>query len=301
MEKIGERVVMVDGVMRQTELVHVDRGVIPNDYHCRCEFCTKAIGELRRETGEYYSRLERRKYYAKEEQGEQGHIAKTPLHIARWAVQEFSEQGDWVLDPTMGAGTTAVEAVTQGRNVFGIEIQFTDVINANLKKNCPEGVRAIIVKDDARNIAPYLTGPDHMVPTDANVSLIVNNPPYSGDEGQAGIGKPNYSYKDGLPNLAFLREGKEYDEALLTIYQACVDRLKSGGHMVIGVKDMMRNKKPFMLHQQLAHLILRTGMTFKGAAFLKHHPTTLFINTYEKRYGIPAPMYQTILVFEKPC
>ena len=77
--------------------------------------------------GHGHSRLERRKYYDKAEGGKGGHIAKTPLHVARWAIQQYSKPGDWVLDPTIGAGTTAVEAITQGRNVAGMEIEYGEV------------------------------------------------------------------------------------------------------------------------------------------------------------------------------
>src|SRR5262252_324675 len=274
--------------MEKIEYVNVLKNKkLPDDYHCECDRCRTSLGELRRESGEYYSRLERRKYYAKEEMGEAGHIAKTPLHIARWAVQEFTDPGDWVLDPTMGAGTTAVEALIQGRNAFGVEIQYIDIIKANIAKNMRNGCQALIVKGDARDLKKHANG--------HTFKLVVNNPPYSGDEGQAGIGKPNYSYQDGLPNLAFFREGKGYEEAMLQIYTACAELMEPGGHLVIGVKDMMRNKKPYMLHTQLTEIVLKTGLEFVGTALLKHHPTTLFINTYERRYGVMVPMYQTIV------
>lgn len=42
--------------------------------------------------------------------------------IPNWAIQKFSKEGDTVLDPFMGSGTTAVEAVLLGRNVVGTDI-----------------------------------------------------------------------------------------------------------------------------------------------------------------------------------
>ncbi len=49
--------------MSAGDRVNVIAGQVPADYHCRCEYCAKAIGELRPEDGSYYSRLERRQYY----------------------------------------------------------------------------------------------------------------------------------------------------------------------------------------------------------------------------------------------
>jgi site-specific DNA-methyltransferase (adenine-specific) len=49
------------------------------------------------------------------------HEAKFPLELARRIVLLFSDKGDLVLDPFMGAGTTGLAAVRTGRNFIGIE------------------------------------------------------------------------------------------------------------------------------------------------------------------------------------
>jgi len=38
-----------------------------------------------------------------------------------WLIRTFSKEGDTVLDPTMGSGTTGVAAVLEGRQFVGIE------------------------------------------------------------------------------------------------------------------------------------------------------------------------------------
>lgn len=42
--------------------------------------------------------------------------------IPRWAVDSFSRPGDLVLDPFSGSGTTAVEAILQGRRTIGTDV-----------------------------------------------------------------------------------------------------------------------------------------------------------------------------------
>jgi len=289
--------------------VRIDAGTIPKDYHCRCDYCKKSLGELRPADGSYYSRLERRKYYSPVEKGEGGHIAKTPLHIARWAIQQFTKPGQWVLDPTIGAGTTAVEAITQGRSVAGMEIEFMRVVEANVEKAMVDADRAVdaeIGNGDARNIGEFLNNLKLK-----KFSLVVNNPPYSGDVSMPSPkgklrGKEHrhletkFEYNKELPNLAFLKEGQEYWDTMRTIYTECIKRLDTGGHVVIGVKDMMRNREPFLLHKFFCDLLVGMGLEFVGTAFLKHYPSTLFLNTYEKFYGVVPPLYQTIPVFKKP-
>jgi site-specific DNA-cytosine methylase/DNA modification methylase len=276
----------------------------PNDYHCNCRYCSKFLGELRRDDGSYYSRNDRKRYYSPGEiastKEQVGHIAKTPLHVARWAVQRYARESGFVLDPTVGAGTTLVESVTHGFDAAGIEIQTTEVAKANVRhvrqllSNQTLG-KGRVFKGDARNVRAILKkgGID-------KVSLVINNPPYSGDESQRGLGKSGYEYDKKLANLAFLKEGREYWEAITDIYGVCANLLEPGGRFVVAVKDQMRNKKPDQLHERLAETLESIDLKFEGVALLKHYPGTLHLNTYHLRYGIHPPYYQTIVVFRKP-
>ncbi len=284
------------------EEVQIDKSRWPEDYHCECDLCSEYLGELVRPDGSYYSRNDRKRYYSKEELAstteEAGHIAKTPLHVARWAVQQFSSPGDWVFDPTAGAGTTLVEAVTHSRNAAGIEIQTGEIILENCrhaKKVSESPSQYAVIEGDARKIRQLLN--DSALP---KFELVVNNPPYSGDESQKGLGKKGYEYDRSKDNLAFLNEGPRYYNTLRKIYEECFRRMTPSGHLVIAVKDQMRNKKPDFLHRWLGETILRIEeAAFVGMALLNHYPRTLHLNTYYRRYGVHPPYYQTILVFKK--
>lgn len=295
--------------MSAGEIVHIHERV-PSDYHCDCDYCRKSLGELAPIEG-YYSRNERREYYAKEETRKEdgsGHIAKTPLHIARWAIQQFTDPGDWVLDPTIGAGTTAVEALTQGRNVAGMELEYGLVLKANIEKalGMPRaaGCHAKVAQGDARNIAEFLAGPS----LPKKYKLIVNNPPYSGDISaypkRDKDGKPvlnmSYLYDKTLPNLAHLKESEEYWDTIESIYDACIQRLERGGHFVVGVKDQVRKGKSDRLHRGYCDCILGDDeMEFVGTAFLRHFPGTLNTNRGLKEGNREVAQYQTISVFKK--
>ncbi len=265
------------------------RKTVPGDYHCRCRFCTKIIGELRRKDKTYYSRLDRRKYYDRCESGPKGHIAKTPLHLARWAVQQYTKVGDWVLDPTAGAGTTMVESLIQGRKAAGMELEFGEILKTNVGLfSAGRGIRAIVGEGDARNIRSFLRD------IRRKYTLVVNNPPYFGDQ----TGK-TAQYSRRLPGLGLLRENNEYWETISSIYSDCIHYLLPGGRFVVGVKDQMRQKKSDYLHRKFAVLLGDLGMKHEGTAFLKHYPGTLHLRTYFNFYGVHPPYYQTILVFRK--
>lgn len=51
-----------------------------------------------------------------------GHSATFPVALPEWFIKLFTEQGDVVLDPFMGSGTTAVAAQRLARKYIGIEV-----------------------------------------------------------------------------------------------------------------------------------------------------------------------------------
>jgi DNA modification methylase len=60
---------------------------------------------------------------------ENNHPTKKPLALMRWLVGLASQPGDFVLDPYLGSGTTAVACVYEGRDYLGIEMnpEFADI------------------------------------------------------------------------------------------------------------------------------------------------------------------------------
>lgn len=284
----------------KSEHVYLQPIAVPDDYHCDCQFCRQFLGVLMRNDGTFYRKLDRFFYYSKVEKA---HVARTPLQLARWCVQTYTEPGDTVLDPTIGSGTTAVESLNLGRNVTGVELEFFEAVEANLSVNPGiGGATATIAHGDARNI-------DTLLP-DVTVDLIVNNPPYSGDEHQSKFQYCNgvklnenerkqYDRKDDR-HIALLKEGQEYWETMRDIYVKCAARLRVGGHFCVGVKDMLRNKEPLRLHLFFAEILADIGLEFVGTALLPHYQGTMFMHTYVDRYpGVQIPLYQTIIVFRK--
>lgn len=56
------------------------------------------------------------------ETGNKNHSATFPLALPEWFIKLFTAEGDWVLDPFLGSGTTAQAAQKLNRNSLGIEI-----------------------------------------------------------------------------------------------------------------------------------------------------------------------------------
>lgn len=74
--------------------------------------------------------------YGKVENLYKGHPASFPERISNYFIQSFTEKGDLVMDPFMGAGTTALSAKRLGRDYIGFEIneKYVALANERLKK-----------------------------------------------------------------------------------------------------------------------------------------------------------------------
>ncbi len=54
--------------------------------------------------------------------GNKNHSAAFPEALPEWFIKLFTDEGDWVLDPFVGSGTTCTVASRMGRNSVGVEL-----------------------------------------------------------------------------------------------------------------------------------------------------------------------------------
>jgi len=60
-------------------------------------------------------------------------FGKFPPPIAKHLIERFSGEGDWLLDPMVGSGTTAVEALTLGRNAVARDVSPLSMLLCRVK------------------------------------------------------------------------------------------------------------------------------------------------------------------------
>ena len=65
-----------------------------------------------------------------------GHSATFPRELPQWFIRLFTEEGDVVLDPFMGSGTTAVASIATDRHFVGVELnkRYARLANAAIRQ-----------------------------------------------------------------------------------------------------------------------------------------------------------------------
>lgn len=203
------------------------------------------------------------------------HPGKMLPELARAVIGAYSNPGELVLDPMCGIGTTLVEAIHQGRDAIGVELEprwaaiATD--NAVLAREQGAPAQALCVEGDARRLGRGLL--DELA---GQVPLILTSPPYGRSlHGQvkAGHGRPvekwddRYSRNPG--NLAHLpaqpgRGGRpSFAAALTDILAGCARMLAPTGRLVLTARPYRSDGSLIDLPGQINRLAAEAGLALQ--------------------------------------
>jgi len=197
------------------------------------------------------------------------HPATFPISLAKKVIELFTHEGELVLDPFVGSGTTLVAAQDLNRNALGFDLQKTYIelckkrlINQSLFNKSKQ----IAIQDDALNIPAYLS--DNMV------SLIWTSPPYANLLNRKRKNKSRRDRKNDqyLKVEQYSQDPKDlgtmplekYTEAMGDIYEALLPLLKPKGHCVINVPDMWWENQRITIHVSLIQELRKRGYELRN-------------------------------------
>jgi len=199
------------------------------------------------------------------------HPATFPIALARRCIELFSHQGELVVDPFMGSGTTLVAARDVSRNAAGFDIH-SDYIALTQERLRQDSLfaetRQIPILDDARHINQYFE--------EESVACIVTSPPYANllnrerlNKSRRGVERKNEQYKkveqySQRPEDLGILDLDAYSTAMAEIFADMLPLLKKKGHCVINVPDMWWENKRITIHLSVIEALRSVGYELRN-------------------------------------
>lgn len=197
------------------------------------------------------------------------HPATFPLSLSKKVIELFSHQGELVLDPFVGSGTTLVAAQDLNRNAVGFDLQknYVKLSKSRLSAdNLFNKAEQVPIVDDARNIPEYLAA--------ESVSLIWTSPPYANLLNRKRKNKSRRDRDNGqLDKIEQYSQDErdlgtydivKYAEVMGDIFEQLLPLLKPKGHCVINVPDMWWENKRITIHVSLIEELRKRGYELRN-------------------------------------
>lgn len=246
-------------------------------------------------------------YEARDIRDKKLHPATFPISMAKKVISLFSHEGELVLDPFVGSGTTLVAAQDLNRNAIGFDLQ-EKYVNLSLERISMDTLfndsLQIVVEDDANNIPLYLE-PE-------SVSLIWTSPPYANllnrkrknksrrDRENEQLNQVEQYSQD--PRDLGTMEIEAYTEAMGNIFEKLLLLLKPRGHCVINVPDMWWENQRITIHVALINEFRKRGYELRNTIIWDR---TNIVNNigifgYPSNYITMGTTFEYLLDFWRP-
>ncbi|MDI3546580.1 MAG: hypothetical protein PWR10_232 [Halanaerobiales bacterium] len=208
--------------------------------------------------------------------------------IPRNIILRYSEEGDTVLDPMMGGGTTLIEAKMLNRRGIGYDINPEAIritrgslgFEGNYKYEPEIGV------EDVRNLKEI---------NDESIDLIITHPPY--------LNIIKYSHgriKEDLSNIQGVKKFvNEFSKGIREFYRV----LKENSYCAILIGDTRKARHYIPLAYYIMKKFLETGFILKEDIIKVQHncSSTPYWERKVEKYNFYMIMHEHLFVFRKPC
>jgi DNA modification methylase len=211
-------------------------------------------------------------YESRDIRNKKAHPATFPIALAKKCISLFTHEGELVLEPFVGSGTTLVAAKDLNRNAVGFDLneEYVELSRTRLLIDSPgKGQTSQIAQwDDARNIPAYIE-PD-------SVSLILTSPPYANllnrprlNKSRRGNQRDNDQYLkveqySQDPRDLGTMTLEQYQQAMADIFAGMLPLLREKGHCVINVPDMWWDNQRVTIHMSVVDALREVGYELRN-------------------------------------
>ncbi|MHB8997525.1 MAG: TRM11 family SAM-dependent methyltransferase [Armatimonadota bacterium] len=222
-------------------------------------------------------------------------------------IRFFTKEGERVLDPFLGSGSTLLAANACGRHGLGIELieQWAEIARQRLAEAAPivggaSSPDLSIIQGDAREQLATLE-PD-------SLDFIVTSPPYwsilekKGMKVQAERQSRDLptKYSDQAADLGNITSYDDFLDELAHVFAGCQRVLKPKRYLAVIVSDFRHGSQFVLFHADLAKRIEQIGLPLRGITILLQDNKNLY------PFGVPNAFvsnvhHQYILIHQKPA
>ncbi len=199
------------------------------------------------------------------------HPATFPISLSKRVIELFTHEGELVVDPFVGSGTTLVAAQDLNRNAIGFDLleNYIDLCEQRLvRNNLFNQAQQLAIQDDALHVSNYIA-PE-------TVSLIWTSPPYAnllnrkrknksrrGDERKnSQLGKVE-QYSQDQRDLGTMSL-EDYTKAMGDIFEHLLPLLRPKAHCIINVPDMWWENERITIHVSLIEELRKRGYELRN-------------------------------------
>ena len=201
------------------------------------------------------------------------HPAKFPETLAQEFIEFFTKQGETVLDPMAGTGSTLIAALRARRNSYGVELnpKYAEIAKQIIEEerttlgDSVSSLQSLIINGDAAQITKYReASPWDQLPL---INFVLTSPPYwdmlhvKGAETQKKRRESDeldVRYSDDPNDLGNIRDYDEFLEKLVNIYKGLKPLLCDKAYLTIIVKNVKKGGKIYPLAWDIARELGKT-------------------------------------------
>jgi len=210
-------------------------------------------------------------YGGRDIRDKQIHPAVFPIALPAHFIRLLTHEGELVLDPFVGIGTTLIAAQDLNRNAVGFDLkkEYIDIAKQRLgQSRLNQHAKQTAIVDDARKIPEYFR--------EKTISLCITSPPYANMLNRPRLNKSirgnlrqneHYltiqQYSNDLRDLGTMNH-KEYAKALEEIYSEILPFMKPRAHCIININDVWWKNKRYLTHLHVIDALTKAGFEFRN-------------------------------------
>jgi DNA modification methylase len=206
--------------------------------------------------------------------------------VVRNLIIRYSNENDFLLDPMIGGGTTAIECKLLNRNLLALDINpnAIEITQTALEFESEFNPKIKLDINDSRSL-PMLQ--------DESIDFILNHPPY--------VDIIKYSDKQIKEDLSNIHDLDEFCDEIEKVAKEFYRVLKKEKHCAILIGDTRRKKMYQPLAFKVMERFLKVGFELKEDIIKHQHnckATGFWVNK-SKEHNFLLIMHEHLFVFKK--